>query len=186
MSELKPVAYKTIYEDGSWALEYEKSTIYDESIPLYKKEQLQPRVDMTKTEFDEFNTLVLKEYDLYSAINAIADTNLFPALYERLFGDLDKSKERQNKFAILWVNYNPMEPEETIEIVSKKWFVRSKGIVQIEDGTCYSWLIDIGELYPEYALSEGHESAYKFDTKEEAEEWTNPLTEAVLLPVEGE
>mgnify|MGYP004701733865 CR=1 FL=1 len=30
------------------------------------------------------------------------------------------------------------------------------------------------------------EHATKFDTKEEAELWTNPLTEAVYLPVEGE
>ncbi|WP_260341868.1 hypothetical protein [Leuconostoc suionicum] len=180
MSELKPVAYKTIYEDGSWALEYEKSTIYDESIPLYKKEQLQPRVDMTKTEFDEFNTLVLKEYDLYSAINAIADTNLFPALYERLFGDLDKSKERQNKFAVLWASYNPLEPEETIEIVpDMKWFVRSKEPEEYEDEYYLflsgSNLDDLDYLAFDYARA--------FDTKEEAEKWTNPLTEAVQLPV---
>ena len=60
-----------------------------------------------------------------------------------------------------------------------KWFVRSK---EPEDGDEYylflsgSNLDDLDYLVFDYARA--------FYTKEEAEKWTNPLTEAVQLPVE--
>ncbi|WP_273713169.1 hypothetical protein [Leuconostoc mesenteroides] len=150
-------------------------------IPLYIAEQLQPRVKMTQDEFDEFHDLFEKDFDLYSAITEISDTNLRTTLYDRLFTGTQNDKDRQNEFAVLWANYNPLEPEETIEIVAiNKWFVRSK---KRDDEGDYAFLSgsnldDLDYLVFDYARA--------FDTKEEAELWLNPLTEAVQLPVEGE
>ncbi|MCT4420250.1 hypothetical protein EFT49_08640 [Leuconostoc falkenbergense] len=56
-----------------------------------------------------------------------------------------------------------------------KWFVRSK---ELAKNSKYLWLCDAEYFEFDYSRA--------FDTKEEAELWTNPLTEAVQLPVEGE
>ena len=83
--------------------------------------------------------------------------------------------------------------EETIEIVpDMKWFVRSKekyeaDIVQGLPESGYLYLTDGGSYDIEYCeMTTFKDDAQQFDTKEEAEKWTNPLTEAVQLPVEGE
>ncbi|WP_273718733.1 hypothetical protein [Leuconostoc mesenteroides] len=71
----------------------------------------------------------------------------------------------------------------TIEIVpDMKWFVRSK---KTNGSYKYDYLSRMyaGTASPKYG---GKDLAIYFDTKEEAELWTNPLTEAVHLPVEGE
>lgn len=110
------------------------------SIPLYTKEQLHPRVKMTQAEFDELEK---------SLINAQFDYS---------------------------------ELKKTIEIVpDMKWFVRSKEPEGEDEDEYYLFLsgsnLDDLEYFEfDYAKS--------FDTKEEAEKWKNPLTEAVQLPVE--
>lgn len=151
-------------------------------IPLYTADQLHPHVKMTQAEFDEFHDLFEKDFDLYSAITEISDTNLRTTLYDRLFTGTQNDKDRQNEFAVLWANYNPLEPEETIEIVpDMKWFVRSKERDDEDEDYLFlsgSNLDDLDYLVFDYARA--------FDTKEEAELWTNPLTEAVQLPVEEE
>ncbi|MCM6831238.1 hypothetical protein [Leuconostoc mesenteroides] len=154
--------------------------------PLYTAEQLHPRVKMTQAEFDEFHDLFEKDFDLYSAITEISDTNLRTTLYDRLFTGTQKDKDRQNEFAVLWANYNPLEPEETIEIVlDKKWFVRSKKANSSGHYCFRSGVKHFGDYY--YAKDKNdNKKAYPFDTKEEAEKWTNPLIEAVQLPVEEE
>ncbi|KMY76914.1 hypothetical protein WZ79_10050 [Leuconostoc mesenteroides subsp. mesenteroides] len=89
--------------------------------------------------------------------------------------------KQQNEFAELWADFNPDKPEETIEIVpDMKWFVRSK---EKSNGNEF-WYLKKTEhfFFHEYIK----EISTQFDTKEEAEKWTNPLTEAVQLPVEGE
>lgn len=78
------------------------------------------------------------------------------------------------------------ELKKTIEIVpDMKWFVRSKKISRSGE---YFWLCDRDYLdIPQFMIVDGEQlSAMKFDTKDQAEKWTNPLTEAVQLPVEGE
>jgi len=75
--------------------------------------------------------------------------------------------------------------DKVVKIIpEKKWFVRSKlyGAYANE----YMWLIDYENEYgtPEYYEKVGIPSyAKKFDTREEAEKWTVPATEAVLLEV---
>lgn len=180
----EPVAY--IYKDNdidNRNVQFgEPSSMWDSVTPLYTKEQLRPRVKMTPAEFDEFHDLFEKDFDLYSAITEISDTNLRTTLYDRLFTGTQKDKDKQNEFAVLWASYNPLEPEETIEIVpDMKWFVRSK---EPEDEDEYYLFLsgsDLDDLeYFEF------DYARAFDTKEEAELWTNPLTEALLLPVGDE
>lgn len=72
--------------------------------------------------------------------------------------------------------------KKTIEIVpDMKWFVRNKqkgkddviDQLMIDDDVWFGW-------HPFVTRDE----ATAFDTKEEAERWVNPLTEAVKLPVE--
>lgn len=156
------------------------------------------KVQMLQAEFDEWKELYYHNVELsltaYKMLNEILDNahnsvGKYTKLAKRVYQDNDfmSVSKKQAELADLFVNYSPDKPENTIEIVPEnKWFVRSKETVRIEEDTCYSWLIDISELNPEYALFEWCEEAHKFDTKEEAEEWTNPLTEAVLLPVKNE
>lgn len=116
-----------------------------ENIPLYTKEQLQPKVQMPQVQFDELEI---------SLINAQFDYS---------------------------------ELKKTIEVVAiKKWFVRSKKAVG--ENNFYAWLFNNDFLdVPAHMISdEIPPLAMKFDTKEQAEKWTNPLTEAVQLPVEDE
>ena len=80
-------------------------------------------------------------------------------------------------------NFVPTNPEETIEIIPEmKWFVRVDSQIPLPNENIY--LDDELIVYPHYDSPKS--SAHQFDTKEEAEKWTNPLTEAVQLPVEGE
>ena len=66
------------------------------------------------------------------------------------------------------------------QLHSMKWFVRSK---ERDDEGDYLFLSGYNLDDLDYF---GFDYARAFDTKEEAEQWTNPLTEAVQLPVEGE
>lgn len=158
-----------------------------ENIPLYTKEQLQPKVQMTQAEFNEFNKLLLSSaVTIYEVIDTIykdnGKMNEFLHLYQRLFNRNDKLElENQLEFSKLWANFNIDNQEEMIEIVpDMKWFVRSK---ERDDEGDYLFLSgsDLDDL--EYFA---FDYARPFYTKEEAEQWTNPLTEAVQLPVEGE
>lgn len=184
--EIKPVAYGfKDREDEDYLCSSKKPSFLEWDIidPLYTKQQLQPRVKMTQAEFDEFQKLVEQEYDLYSAISEIGDINLCPNLYDRLFGSVD-NKSKQNEFAVLWANFEEFEPQKTIEIIpEKKWFVR-----RILPNTGGNMLLCSVEGKQEGLLmyNANKEHATKFDTKEQAELWTNPLTESVLLPVGDE
>ncbi|QHJ80803.1 MAG: hypothetical protein [Bacteriophage sp.] len=121
------------------------------SIPLYTKEQLHPRVKMTQAEFNELET---------SLINAQFDYS---------------------------------ELKKTIEIIpDMKWFVRSKEQYQpdMDQGISESGYLYLtqGDIYSieYYETTPFKDDSQQFDTKEEAEKWTNPLTEAVQLAVEDE
>lgn len=155
-------------------------------IPLYTAEQLHPRVKMTKAEFDEWKE-VFDDYEFFSdafsqGVTVERYTKLFKKLYSTKHDDLS-SLEIEVKFATLWANYNPEKPEETIEIVpGMKWFVQRN-----DTKDRYRFLSkDIVTSDNEFNYSSLKYSAKQFDTKEEAEKWTNPLTEAVQLAVEEE
>lgn len=185
--EIKPVAYGfKDREDEDYLCSSKKPSFLEWDIidPLYTKQQLQPRVKMTQAEFDEFQKVVEKEYDLYSALFEIGNTNLNLNLYDRLFNNFNNTKQNQDEFAKLWANFDPEHPEETIEIITeKKWFVR-----RILPNTGGNMLLCSVEGKQEGLLmyNANKEHATKFDTKEQAELWTNPLTESVLLPVGDE
>lgn len=143
--------------------------------PLYTAEQLHPRVRMTEKQYDRLmwdksHTNLLTCLDYFF----IHDDNYkFGLPSENLKGVLT-----QEDIALAWLN-----PEETIEIFpDMKWFVArndtsddhrflSKNVINLDNELNYAAL---------------KKSAKQFDTKEEAEKWTNPLTEAVQLPVEDE
>ncbi|KDA51372.1 hypothetical protein L963_1477 [Leuconostoc mesenteroides subsp. cremoris T26] len=80
------------------------------------------------------------------------------------------------------------EPVEQLHPM--KWFVRSKQQYQpdmdfgiSESGYLY---LTQGNIYSieYYEMAPFKDEAQQFDTKDQAEKWTNPLTEAVQLPVE--
>lgn len=92
------------------------------------------------------------------------------------FDELEKS--------LINAQFDYSELKKTIEIVqTKKWFVRSKK--EDENGS-YQFLFFVKKLNGYLPVEdELDNSGMKyFDTKEEAELWVNPLTEAVRLPVE--
>lgn len=205
MENIKPVAY---YKDYYNVNGKERVTFNNDPselgndfkndsmlVPLYTKEQLQvkPRVKMTQAEFEEFKKLsesgVDTIYDAFDLVNSDrGETDEFENIYDRLFGgdDFIRIQKNQLEFSNLWVYYNPEEPEGMIDIIpDKKWFVRSKK----HDNGLYYVLEQVNYYYPTYKSVlndiEVSKFGYEFDTKVEAEEWTNPLTEAVLLPVRG-
>ena len=149
----------------------------DEISDIYKQNK---RVKMTKKQYDRL-MWDKENTDLSTCLEYFIKNdgnNDFGSPSEKLLGNLT-----QEDIAIAWLN-----PEETIEIVpvpDKKWFVRSKNTTKSK---IYEWLDEYeDDLIPLYTRGRKvPKTAVKFDTKEEAELWTNPLTEAVQLPVEGE
>lgn len=185
----KPVAYGVI-ADGilvgiMFLRKYDPDKDYDLT-PLYTSEQLHPRVKMTQAEFDEFKKLLSVGIStIYEAFDVIdsdrGEMDEFEQLYNRLFTNTVSSQAKnQIEFSQLWDSLSTSSAEETIEIVpDMKWFVRR---ILPNAGGNMLYCTESGELTYNY----NKEYATQFDTKEEAEKWTNPLTEAVHLPVEGE
>ncbi|WP_273946783.1 hypothetical protein [Leuconostoc mesenteroides] len=86
------------------------------------------------------------------------------------------------EISLINAQFDYSELKKTIEIVpDMKWFVRSK---EPEDDLLDFIFLSGSNLDNLDYLAFDYAKA--FDTKEEAELWTNPLTEAVQLPVEGE
>lgn len=108
-------------------------------------------------------------------------SNSFYQFYNNyIYGDVNPFKGITEKDLMkAWLN------DKAVKIIpEKKWFVRSK--LQGTYANEYMWLIDYENEYgtPEYYEKVGIPSyAKKFNTKEEAEKWTVPATEAVLLEV---
>lgn len=185
MSEgIKPAAYMWQTGSGEY-LGVSRNICTSVNIPLYTKEQLQPqtRVKMTQAELDEFKLL----YNLFNGSTVRGIINTVENNESKRFTNLKSRLNKTGKdleIIILWSIYNPDEPDETIEIVpNMKWFVRSKEPEGEDEDEDYLFLSgsnldDLDYLVFDYAMA--------FDTKEEAELWLNPLTEAVQLPVEGE
>lgn len=189
MSELKPVAYMLS--------DFVENDFVSLTLPdhpnnpreLYFKEQLQPRVKMTQAEYDEWQELYDEIVESSFSVHKMLDIILgrrggkYTELAKRVYQDDDfmSVSKKQSELVDLFINYSPDHPEETIEIVpTMKWFVRSK---KRDDEGDYLFLSGSNLDDLEYF---GFDYARAFDTKEGAEQWKNPLTEAVQLPVEGE
>lgn len=164
-----------------------------ENIPLYTKEQLQPKVQMTQAEFDEweeiYNYLIAFSVPIHEMLDQILEnkgeeSGRYIELAKRVYQDDDfmAISKKQSELINLFINYSPDNPEETIDIVpDMKWFVRSK---EPEDEDEYYFFLSGSNLDDLDYL--GFDYARAFYTKEEAEKWKNPLTEVVLLPIEGD
>ncbi|MDY5163311.1 hypothetical protein RQW99_01940 [Leuconostoc falkenbergense] len=199
----KPVAYIRKTSGGTYISQMPIGDNYgaktDKTLPLYTKDQLHQRVKMTQAEFDEFTGLYGKEYGgrgnvFFGLDQAINLGDYYPYLNKRLITDKQfDDNSAQAEFVNLWIKFDPSHPEKTIEIVpDMKWFVRSKekyeaDIVQGLPESGYLYLTDGGSYSVEYCeMTTFKDDATQFDTKEEAEKWTNPLIEAVQLPVDDD
>lgn len=185
----EPVAYIYNYANGDYALWHKTEQHIEKAIPLYTKEQLHPRVKMTQAEFDEWKDLYNGSLMFSEAIKImdLDEGNNYKNICEKIWVmDGEVSIENEAIFSRLYADFDPDNPEETIEIVpNMKWFVRSKK----SELNGYGWLSIIDKYQtPIYQYSHDKPLSIfvRFDTKEEAEKWTNPLTEAVQLPVEDE
>lgn len=193
----EPVAYLNKYLDKSTNITRYKPENQRllSSDPLYTAEKLHPRVKMTQAEFDDWKELYYRVVELSltacKMLNEISDNahnniRKYTKLAKRVYqgNDFMSVSKKQAELVNLFINYSPDKPEETIEIVpDMKWFVRSKEPEGEDEDEYYlfmsgSNLDDLDYLVFDYAMA--------FDTKEEAELWKNPLTEAVQLPAEGE
>lgn len=195
----EPVAYIQI-KDGKAYSVLRKGTPNDEYTPVYTAEQLHPRVKMTQAEFDEWKELYYETTDSSLTANKmltlIFDNTFngrrkYNKLAKRVYQDDDfmTVSKNQSELVSLLINYSPDNPDKTIEITHDvKWFVVAKEPdINGKYSSIDSLNIDIiYGLYERYDYDKISSNAYQFDTKEEAEEWTNPLTEAVQLPVDGE
>ncbi|MFT8911346.1 hypothetical protein [Leuconostoc pseudomesenteroides] len=173
----EPVAYRFKRNGINWVYQENEPKInWDIIEPLYTAEQLHPRVKMTQKQYDRL-MWDKENTDLLTCLGYFLEhdgVNKFGLPSENLMGFL-----KQEDIARAWLN-----PEETIEIVpTMKWFVRSKK----SDKDGYYWWLTYNSVnfVPDYTPYKNVSSLVKgFDTKEEAELWTNPKTEAVYLPVE--
>lgn len=97
------------------------------------------------------------------------------------FASLAETTELQLKLIKhMWLNDPQFEEEKP-----KKYVVRSKKADDQGD-FIYLYLNTLyGLTYPANAYIDEND-AEKFNTREEAEKWENPLMEVVLLPVEGD
>lgn len=184
----EPVAYLQLDIHGKEMVHIEKDMNGYETKPLYTAEQLHPRVKMTQAEFDEWKELYEDRHatTIYDFIIYVLNrSDSYPDMTNKLMcGSGAVKAKSQAKIADLIVNYNPDDPEETIEIVpNMKWFVRSKEPRGEDEDEYYLFLSGYNLYDLEYFPF--NVNAKQFDTKEEAERWENPLTEAVLLPIEG-
>lgn len=165
----EPVAYIRRTSGGTYLSLTPISDDYgdktDKTLPLYTAEQLHPRVKMTKKQHKQFENYKTNKNDFYDFWQSLLvdDVSLFKEISER-------------NLMLAWLD------DRTIEIVPEmKWFVRSKEPEDEDDYYLFLNGYNLDDLdYFEF------DYARAFDTKEEAELWTNPLTEAVQLPVEGE
>lgn len=174
----EPVAYYKDYNDGT-TLYFRGSSLTETDKrdplikPLYEEEQLHPRVKMTQKQYDRL-VWDMNNTDLSTCLEYFLEhdgVSKFGKASDNLMGFL-----KQEDIARAWLN-----PEKTIEIVpNMKWFVGrndtsddhrflSKNVINLDNELNYAAL---------------KKAAKQFDTKEEAEKWTNPLTEAVQLPLE--
>ena len=188
----EPVAYVQI-KDGKAYSVLRKGTPNDDYVPVYTAEQLHPRVKMTNSEFDEWKRLYEDTIELsltaYRILKEILNSSgKYIELSKRVYQENDSMtiSKKQAELAGLFIRYNPDNPEETIEIIpNMKWFVRSK---EKEQGF-YLFLSSNNEVQERWyhtTKKDNTEFALSFDTKDEAELWANPLTEAVQLPVEDD
>lgn len=185
----EPVAYLVSQEPLSsvrWLSDVKPIGVDNKQItPLYTANQLHPRVKMTQAEFDEFKKLLSVDIStIYEAFDVIdsdrGEMDEFEQLYNRLFtNNVNAQAKNQIEFSKLWESLSTYSAEELIEIVhDMKWFVVVTNPI-IHAGYTYLSVDGIKRISYDAPKSE----AKKFDTKEEAEEWINPLTKAVLLEV---
>ncbi|MBZ5949246.1 hypothetical protein [Leuconostoc gasicomitatum] len=190
----EPVAYLNKYLDKSTNITRYKPENQRllSSDPLYTAEDLHPRVKMTQAEFDEFE-MARNEYEnpsvfLYYLASLDSERKKFKKLFSWIYkNEHGKDLECELLFHKLWVDYELEKRGGAVKIVpDMKWFVRSKE--RDNDGD-YAFLTGIVNTN-DWIYSTQHDDVigmlYPFDTKEEAEKWTNPLTETVQLPAEGE
>lgn len=193
----EPVAYLVSQEPLSsvrWLSDVRPMGIAKKQItPLYTANQLHPRVKMTKEQYKEWQSAINSIYpvDLYELFNLIFNAAKHHGEYMGM-RDIFSFNEGQEKLSKLWADFDPDHPEETIEIIpDMKWFVRSKDKYEADpvqgiSESGYLYLTDGGDDYViSYCeMTTFKDDATQFDTREEAELWANPDTEAVKLPVE--
>ena len=134
------------------------------NIPLYTLDQITETTCLTQSEYDELKMIKNANNDLITDIRNLRN---YPKLFKR-FGD--------DIFGFLEL-LNPKNSEANIVIVKERWFVKRK---LPNTGGNMLYCTEDGVL----TYNNNKEHATQFDTKKEAEKWTNPLTEAVLLEVD--
>ncbi len=213
MSEVKPTAYmyedqvfKTEKEAALFKKEFDRNKhdgmLRHVILPLFTADEISDiyrqnnRVEMTQAEFDEWKELYYRlnefSFDVHRMLDEIlgsigVERGIYTELAERVYQDDDfiAISKKQSELINLFINYSPDNPEETIEIVpDMKWFVRSKE--PDNSSGHYHFRSGVKHFADYYYTKDKNDNkkAYAFETKEEAEIWTNPLTEAVQLPVE--
>lgn len=135
---------------------------------------------MDEAQYKELMKLnkIYPRFNVYGALSTVLEDVEYLKLRKII---KTASNISQARFALLWTQLEETDPDELIEIVpTMKWFVRSKAKGR---GDKYLYLKEpdqsITPLYTSFK-----DMARHFDTKEEAELWTNPDTEAVQLPLE--
>lgn len=176
----EPVAYLVSQEPLSsvrWLSDVRPMGIAKKQItPLYTANQLHPRVKMTKNQLKQFiawNSESTSPLELI--INVIVGHD-YPDAFEDKLGNINYEDDYLLSLANIWDDFDVDNPEETIEIVpDMKWFVQKKNF----NGEYRFLKVNLKDL----SFNHKKDDATRFDTKEGAELWTNPETEAVELPV---
>lgn len=142
------------------------------------------------TDITRFKPINEADVVILSSNVIVSSTPLYTA--EQLHPRVKMTQAEFDELEMWLINaqFDYSELKKTIEIVlDKKWFVRSKKRDEVGDFEFISGIEtpdDWGYSKHHNGVNDPRACAYAFETKEEAEKWTNPLTEAVQLPVEKE
>lgn len=129
------------------------------------RQEYVPAVKMTPEQWNEFNNI---------RNDSVTFSDFWTQVFKQGMARPSISKLSERDLMTAWLD------DENVEIIpNMKWFVARK--LPNIGGNMLKCSEDGLLMY-----NAVKEAATQFDTKEEAEKWTNPLTEAVQLPVEDD
>lgn len=176
LDDVTPVGYRFNNFIGDWHISTSKPEPewdYKKVEPLYTRDQLMPKVKMTRDQ----KSLIVDYKNAQSMFVQFVDLIKISGTY-KIFNNIS-----EEELMLAWIS-----PDDKIEIIKdKKWFVVSR---ERDEDSDYVFVSDINEInYFGYTnsleyLNSPKCTAHAFNTEEEANLWVTPKMHAVELEVE--
>lgn len=174
LDDVTPVGYRFNNFIGDWHISTSKPEPewdYKKVEPLYTRDQLMPKVKMTRDQ----KSLIVDYKNAQSMFVQFVDLIKISGTY-KIFNNIS-----EEELMLAWIS-----PDDKIEIIKpKKWFVVSR---EIDEDGYFGLVSKINNVVPIYDWSKTFDIinllGHAFDTEEEANLWATPKMHAVELEVE--